>query len=349
MAPTSQTCFQYSVSIIVPVYNSQNTISTTLDSLVNQSLKNIEIICINDGSSDNSKSILSDYAKKFPQIKIINTENQGSFLARSKGIEVARGEYVGFCDADDTAELQMYEKLYNNAKKTKAEIVISAYYRKNKSNILSVEMNRNKGEFEVTHCSGWLISLNTSVWNKLIRTDIAQKHLNLTSKPRISEDALFLLSVYPNVKKVSFLPEPLYNYCANNSKAMSSLSSEEIETIIKSWKEGKSYLFHESKEDFLEIYDLAAFVHLGISIPLVLIQSGNQELQKCTVLLNKALDSCFPAYKTNRFMSLKYVLKHKSFMLLPFFAYIAKKSHILIPLLKIYNLITLKLGKNLKW
>lgn len=349
MISTSQIPLRSSVSIIVPIYNSQETLKATLDSLVEQSLKNIEIICVNDGSTDNSGKILNEYYKRCPQIKIVNTENQGPFSARSKGIELAHGEYIGFCDADDTVDPRMYEKLYKVAHDSDSEMALCAFHRKSETNVLSTEMNRNIGEFNIDCNSGWLISLNTAVWNKIIRADIAKSHLELTLNPRISEDALFLLSIYPNMKKISFLSEPLYNYHINNSNAMTSVSLSDIEVIIESWKEGRSYLIRESKESFLEIFDLAAFVHLGISIPLVLIKSNSKEFKSCSRLLNKALDSCFPKYKKSRFFSLNYILKNRSFMLLPFFAYLSKKEHLLMPLLKIYNQITLKLGKDLKW
>lgn len=349
MTSTSQIPLRSNISIIVPVYNSQETLKATLDSLVDQSLKNIEIICINDGSADKSGKILNKYHKEYPQIKVVTTENQGPFSARSKGIELACGEYIGFCDADDTVDLRMYEKLYKTAHDSGSEMALCAFYRKDETNILSVEMNRNAGEFDVNYDSGWLISLNTAVWNKIIRADIAKNHLELALNPRISEDALFLLSIYPNIKKISFLSEPLYNYYINNSNAMTSVSLTDIEVIIESWKEGRSYLLQKSKESFLEVFDLAAFIHLGISIPLVLIKSNSKEFKSCTRLLNKALDSYFPKYKNNRFFSLSYILKNRSFMLLPFFAYISKKWRILMPLLKIYNQITLKLGKDLKW
>lgn len=349
MTSASQIPLQSNISIIVPVHNSQETLKATLDSLVEQSLKNIEIICVNDGSTDKSGAILNEYHKRYPQVKVINTENQGPFSARSKGVELAHGEYIGFCDADDTVDPRMYEKLYKTAHDSGSEMALCAFYRKDETNILSVEMNRNSGEFDVNYDSGWLISLNTAVWNKIIRADIAKSHLELALNPRISEDALFLLSIYPNIKRISFLSEPLYNYYVNNSNAMTSVSLTDIEVIIKSWEEGRSYLLRKSKDSFLEVFDLAAFVHLGISIPLVLIKSNSKEFKSCTRLLNKALDSYFPKYKKNRFFSLSYILKNKSFMLLPFFAYLSKRGHMLIPLLKIYNQITLKLGKDLKW
>ena len=110
------------VSIIVPVYNVEKYLEKCLDSLVNQSLHDIEIICVNDGSKDDSLDILEKYAKKDSRIKIINKQNQGLSAARNDGLKVAAGEYVGYVDSDDWVDLNFYEKLYESAKKYNAEI-----------------------------------------------------------------------------------------------------------------------------------------------------------------------------------------------------------------------------------
>jgi len=112
------------VSIIVPIYNVEPYLHRCLDSLVNQTLKDIEIICINDCSPDNSLDILKEYAEKDERINIINFEkNQGVSVARNTGIEIAKGEYIGFVDSDDYVDLDFYEKLYKKARETDADMV----------------------------------------------------------------------------------------------------------------------------------------------------------------------------------------------------------------------------------
>ncbi len=110
------------VSIIIPVYNVEKYLRQCLDSVVLQTLKDIEIICINDGSTDSSFDILKEYEEKDKRIIIINKENEGLSAARNLGILKARGEYIGFVDSDDWLELDFYEKLYNAAKKYQADI-----------------------------------------------------------------------------------------------------------------------------------------------------------------------------------------------------------------------------------
>ena len=112
------------VSIIVPVYNTEEYLQKCLDSLTNQTLKNIEIICVNDGSTDNSLKILQDNAIKDDRIKIINQENKKQGAARNAGMQIATGEYIGFVDSDDWVDFDFYEKLYSAAKKHNFDIAL---------------------------------------------------------------------------------------------------------------------------------------------------------------------------------------------------------------------------------
>ncbi len=114
------------ISVIVPVYNVESYLATCLDSLVHQTLQDIEIILVNDGSTDNSLSIANEYAYKFPKIKIINQTNGGLSDARNTGIKQAQGEYLAFVDSDDWIEKEMMEELYILAKKHSAEIAFCA-------------------------------------------------------------------------------------------------------------------------------------------------------------------------------------------------------------------------------
>jgi glycosyltransferase involved in cell wall biosynthesis len=115
------------VSVIVPVYNVEPYLRRCLDSLINQTLKDIEIICINDCSPDNSLAILKEYAAKDNRVKIINfRKNKGVGIARNTGIKAAKGKYMGFVDSDDYVDLDYYEKLYKKAIVQTADVVIGS-------------------------------------------------------------------------------------------------------------------------------------------------------------------------------------------------------------------------------
>lgn len=121
------------VSIIVPVYNVEKYIRCCLDSLVNQTMSNIEIICINDGSTDNSLEILEEYAKKDDRIKIINQENKKQGAARNRGIEIAQGEFIGFVDSDDWVDLDYFEKLYTTALEYQSDVAVASVLKHKKN------------------------------------------------------------------------------------------------------------------------------------------------------------------------------------------------------------------------
>lgn len=113
------------VSVIVPVYNVEKYLKKCLDSLVNQTLEDIEILIVNDGSPDDSQSIIDEYKKKYPmKIKSFRKENGGLASARNYALDYVQGEYVGFVDSDDWVDLQMFEMMYNNAHDTDADIVL---------------------------------------------------------------------------------------------------------------------------------------------------------------------------------------------------------------------------------
>lgn len=111
------------ISAILPVYNVEQYIKDCLDSIINQTMDDIEIICVNDGSLDNSLQVLEEYAQKDARIKIISQENQGQGIARNNGLKIANGEYITFIDPDDWVDVDMFEKMYKSAKKFDSDYV----------------------------------------------------------------------------------------------------------------------------------------------------------------------------------------------------------------------------------
>lgn len=129
------------VSVIVPVYNVQEYLGKCLSSLTAQTLKDIEIICVDDGSTDDSLAILKRFAKKDKRVKILTQNNQYAGVARNAGLKVAKGEFLSFLDADDFFETDMLEEMYNNAKDNEADIVVCGY----------CQYNQNVGSDTVVH------------------------------------------------------------------------------------------------------------------------------------------------------------------------------------------------------
>jgi glycosyltransferase involved in cell wall biosynthesis len=219
------------VSVIVPVYNVEPYLRRCLDSLVNQTLKDIEIICINDSSSDNSLVILKRYAKKDNRIKIIDFEkNQGVSVARNTGMEAAQGEYIGFCDPDDYVDLDFYEKLYALAKNKNADIAKTARKK--------IDISSNTEIIEILnpqilkHKSYFTYQFTTAIY----RNDMLKKHgVKFPIRIIVSQDVCFLIHAVIVAKNVYVLNNTFYHYVRRDNSANSTIySSKKMHSVLKS-------------------------------------------------------------------------------------------------------------------
>ena len=124
------------ISVIIPIYNAERYLSDCLESIVNQTFKDIEIICINDGSKDKSEQIIKQYAEKDKRIILLNQKNEGAGPARDKGVEISKGEYLSFIDSDDFFHFRTLEIVYNNIKNYKSDVIWFQYFQfKNKKQL----------------------------------------------------------------------------------------------------------------------------------------------------------------------------------------------------------------------
>lgn len=161
------------ISVIVPVYNMEKYLEKCLDSLVNQTLKEIEIIAVNDGSKDKSINILKKYSKKYKNIKIYDHDNQGISKTRNFGIEKATGEYIAFIDSDDYVDTRMFEIMYKKAKKDNLDIVVCDYYNyyENKNKIEKFKIVDFK-DTTISENKSLIFQINPSPWNKIYKKEL---------------------------------------------------------------------------------------------------------------------------------------------------------------------------------
>lgn len=219
------------VSVIIPVYNVEKYLRKCLDSVINQTLKDIEIICINDFSPDNSLEILNEYAKKDKRIKIINfAKNKGVSAARNAGIEKAIGEYIGFVDSDDYIDLNFYEKLYKIAVKTGAEVVkgnvkeLSDGVKRNFYSDLHLKIHDNKIYF---HCM-----FATAIYKK----SFIDKHkMKFPEGCTYGEDRLLPLQASLLANKLELVDDAFYNYIRrDDSITLNEITIEKLNNLIVS-------------------------------------------------------------------------------------------------------------------
>ena len=196
------------VSVIVPVYNVEDYLEKCLDSLVNQTLKDIEIIVINDGSPDNSQKIIDKYAKKYKNIEAFTKENGGLSDARNFGIKKAKGEYIAFLDSDDYVLEDMYEKMYKKAKSGNFDMVVCDlnYIYEDKE----VRASSNIHE-DTTNIKKVMLNLYPAAWNKIFKRKLFDNKIEF-KKGVWFEDVEFIYRLLPYVKNIGVVNEPFNQY-----------------------------------------------------------------------------------------------------------------------------------------
>jgi glycosyltransferase involved in cell wall biosynthesis len=205
------------VSIIIPVYNVEQYLRKCLDSIINQTLKNIEIICVNDGSADNSAEILKEYAAKDSRIILINQENKGLGAARNKGMEVADGKYIGFIDSDDWVDENYFKAMYDAAEAYNADMaccgVVRVYRHKTKINIRIAEEKLYTdiySKLKVTQVPHKCFTVN-----KLYKKSKIEKHKLRFFEGMFLEDIPFTIRALFFLKSLVTVPEANYYYRVN--------------------------------------------------------------------------------------------------------------------------------------
>lgn len=242
------------VSVIVPFYNVEGYIEKCLETLVNQTLKEIEIILVNDGSKDRSINIVEKFLQRYPEkIVYLEKENGGLSDARNFGIPHAKGEYVAFLDSDDYVEKDMYENMYELAKRENSDMVECNFYweypDKKKEDIGK--------EYQVNN--EMLEKVRVVAWNKLIRREIIQDANIQFPKGYRYEDVEFTYKLIPFIKKVSFCKKPLVHYVQREG-SISNLQNERnieifdvLEHVIEFYKENNIYNKYAQEIEYVYI------------------------------------------------------------------------------------------------
>lgn len=234
---------QPQVSIIVPVYNVENYIERCLNSLVNQTFKDIEIITINDGSTDKSLELINKYVKEDIRVSVIDLGDEGVSYCRNLGIEKANGKYIMFVDSDDWIDFNMVEVMYKKAEENNIDLVMCSYIREFKDHskekifnlpeeiIYKEDKVKNEllrklvGPVKEELSNPEMLDALGTVWGKLYRADIFKENkINFVDLKEIgsAEDTLFNIFTFNYLKKVMFLNKPMYHYWRDNPKSVTS-------------------------------------------------------------------------------------------------------------------------------
>lgn len=228
------------ISIIVPVYNSEKTISRTIESIINQTYKNLELIIINDGSTDNSREICSQYASQYEQIRYIEVENKGVSHARNIGIKNAIGKYIMFIDSDDEFyENAVEEMLCKMEKKSNFELLVFAYERIHintnkikimRTNDILLSEGKDKNIFIETLQTNCLFN---QIWNKVfIKEVLISNHILFDETISSGEDYKFNIQYIDVINDAAYVDKVLYKYYSGNEGLSLKTGPEKIYTKL---------------------------------------------------------------------------------------------------------------------
>ena len=215
------------ISVIIPVYNAQDGIKRCVDSLLNQSFKNFEIILLNDGSKDNSLNILKEYELKYSFVRVIDKQNEGVAVTRNKGILLAEGEYTMFMDNDDFVDSDYIETLYQAIHEKKLDLVIGGYKRVNQDNQIIFSQDIQQSE--------WSKYIIMAPWAKVYRTEFLKTNNLEFFDYGIGEDIIFNLAAYKTTDKIGLLDYKGYNWYYNNQSISNTSQrgfSPEIDILV---------------------------------------------------------------------------------------------------------------------
>ena len=283
------------VSVIVPIYNVEGYIEKCLETLVNQTLDDIEIILVNDGSKDNSALIAKKYLEKYPEkIVYLEKENGGLSDARNYGMPYAKGEYIAFLDSDDYVEKDMYEKMYEIAKKENSDMVECDFYweypDKKKEDIGKIYSGKDE----------MLEKIRVVAWNKLIKREILEKTKIQFPKGYRYEDVEFTYKLIPYLEKVSFLKKPCIHYMqrqgsiSNTQNERTKEIFDVLEHVIDYYKQNN--FFEKYKNELEYVYIRYAFCSSLLRIVKIEDENIQEQLLQTTW---ENVNTKFPNWKKN--------------------------------------------------
>lgn len=276
------------LSVITPVYNTGKYLTQCIESILNQSFKNFELICVNDASTDNSEKILKKYMKKDPRIKLISNEkNQGQSACRNKGLLAAKGDFIGFVDSDDYISPDMFEKMLKNIKEQKTDIVMckaqifnNETQKIEKDSYFDLKCFKDKNffyePFKHTDTVNFWNDINVVVWNKFFRKDFLIKNNIKFREGYIFEDLPFFFETFTKAKSVSAIDEYFYFYRTNRNNA--TMAKNTVKRLDRIDMVYQSYLILEKQSYFKEIKtEVVDFLIHDLFFNFILINSKYQK------------------------------------------------------------------------
>ena len=320
--------------------------------MVNQTLKDIEIICINDGSPDNCINILKNYKEKYGnKIVIIDKENEGVWRGRKDGVKKAKGEFIGFVDSDDYVALDYAEKLYNAAISKNADISVCGFDRidLDTGKLYSREMCKPESkEIIVSKNPGDMLELNGAPWNKIYKAELLKKMHDMVNVPRVLDDMMFLQLIYINANKIVFIPDSLVFYMVRKDSIINTVKKDAIKPTYESMKEVRN-LYYNERPELIDYIDSCAFLHLGVSLMYRMSEDKTLDFKSALKENKIFLNTNFPRWKKSKYIKLSYVITHKGANFKLWIVKIFYNLGLFRLFISVYKFMIKKFGVDIKW
>ena len=302
------------ISIIVPIYNVGKYLPRCIESILNQTFNNFELILVNDGSTDNSGVVCDDYAKKDTRIKIIHKSNGGVSSARNAGLYVAKGEYIGFVDPDDYIDKNMYEKLYRLCIDNNSDIAICRFNREINGKIQNkesteeiIELNNMEAMNELFKGNLYRFSLCNKLFSKKCFNDV------LFPEERIHEDLSTTYKLFANSKKAVYINYCGYIYVRRENSILTSTYNEKRLQAFIAWDEIIEFI----DKNYYEIIEqvIATFTYWCVDNILYILNQVNNSKKKNNYLniIQKYTTKYYIYIKRNNILSRSYKLRIRIF------------------------------------
>ena len=334
------------VSVVVPIYNVEKYLERCVNSIINQTFKNIEIILVDDGSTDSSGELCEEIKKRDNRIKVYHKKNGGLGSARNYGYKYANGEYILFLDSDDYIEINTIEEMI---KYKEYDIVCCGFDRVNEETkkVYSEEMiNFPFEELEINDKTIMDTAfLSPSGWGKLFKKELL-KDIEFSSNKKAIEDILFYLEVIPKVKKIKYIKKVLWHYMVRKDSLIMGITEEKAQLFEENLLDVKAkYIEEEYNEARFNYLTLQVFIHNCISIPSRLFNNKDINIRNRLKHIKKYMNDNFPNWRKVKFKIKGQFVKNTAIHIIRLM-YI---TNTFIVFLYLYNFLINKLKIDVKW
>lgn len=276
------------VSVIIAAYNAEKYLAETLESIIHQTLDEYEVIVTNDGSTDSTLDILREYQQKFEHFHIIDKENGGPSEARNVALNIAQGEYIYFIDADDVAELDSLEKLYERAKSEEADLVIAKYDIFDRYNVQKIKNIDSIAEADVVERYDKTILWTFALWNKLFKREVIERYGMRFPAVSYSEDGVFVMGFVFKAEKITGLDHVVLHYRRMYDGVPESITASVSPKKIRDYIEAHHMILELTEQSFMSTYpEYDSFKYLKEDKPDVMSYFNEIIHKEIQILLNQ--------------------------------------------------------------